>query len=193
MRSKVRVQCSSVRLSVCLSYRPQQQRAVGLLLGAPRAGDRSTPARGGRSAARAPQQHGSAAWGRSVALSSRCDCEQCRVYSRRRRLKTDLSITSLRLWLTYSMTSRKQSPIESGRTVVTAFTRDTLRISLFVFVWLTEVRFVVLRLLVGCMSSPLTNRSLLIAMKRGSCGIFSFFDAQNTVLHQNSKMSTQKS
>ena len=52
---------------------------------------------------------------------------------------------------------------------MTAFTRDTPRISLFVFVWLTEVQFVVLRQLVGCMSSPLTNRSLVIAMKRGSC------------------------
>jgi len=54
----------SVHLSVCPIYRPLQQRAAGLLLGARRAGDidrllHGAPTTGaGRPAATAPQKHG---------------------------------------------------------------------------------------------------------------------------------------
>ena len=62
----------SVRLSVCPIYRPQQQRAAGLLLGALRAGDRRYRSTG--AGARHQQRH-------STALSSKRG--QWYVYSRR--------------------------------------------------------------------------------------------------------------
>jgi len=71
------------QLSVCPVYRALQQRAAGLLLGAPRAGDINRPWRapvGERPAATAHN---------STVVSSKC--EQCHAYSRRRRLNTDLS------------------------------------------------------------------------------------------------------
>ena len=59
----------SVSLSVCPICRPLQQRVARLLLGAPRVGD-------------IDRQRS------STAFSSKCD--KCHVYSRRRRLDTDL-------------------------------------------------------------------------------------------------------
>jgi len=73
---------------VCPVYRPLQQRAVGLLLGAPRAGDidrllHAAPAAGAQQQLR-----------HSVtAVSSKC--EQCHVYSRRTSVNTHLSCRQL--------------------------------------------------------------------------------------------------
>jgi len=71
----------SAHLSVCPICRPLQQRAVRLLLGAPRAGDIDRP----RQQRRRNTVHSS-----TPVISK---CEQCHVYSRRRRLNTDLFIS----------------------------------------------------------------------------------------------------
>ena len=66
---------SGVRSSVCPTYRPLQQRAAGLLLWARRAGDSDRKWRPPDAAA-------------ATAVSSKC--EQCHVYSRRRKLDADV-------------------------------------------------------------------------------------------------------
>ena len=71
---------------MCLSIsvdRSQQWRAAGLLLGAPRAGDIDQQRR-------APSSNGAAARGRCSKAG------QCHVYSRRRRLNTNLLLTERR-------------------------------------------------------------------------------------------------
>jgi len=70
----------SVHPSVCPVYQPLQQRPAGLLLWVRRRRHRSISARP------APDSNGAAA-ARCTAANA---CEQCHVYSRRRRLNTDL-------------------------------------------------------------------------------------------------------
>jgi len=77
----------SVRQSVCPIDRMLQQRAAGLLLGAPRASDIDRLLHGAPVACPDAQQQLRRS---STAVSSKC--EQRRVFSRRRRLNTDLSL-----------------------------------------------------------------------------------------------------
>ena len=88
-RVYVTVARPSVRPSVCPIYRQQQRRPAGVLPSAPPAGTRY------RSIVASAQQQGrrrSTAHSSSTVISSKC--EQCHVYSRRRRLNSERRLVS---------------------------------------------------------------------------------------------------